>query len=63
LYNPIKYKDIFVIKWKIKSHTVGTIPKSNIKIVEREKIDTPSTQTHDLSGSKSHDNIHDKLTG
>ena len=27
-------------------HTVGTIPKSNIKIVEKGKIDTPSTQIH-----------------
>ena len=28
-----------------KYHTVGTIPKSNIKIVERVKINFPSTQT------------------
>ena len=28
-------------------HTVRTIPKSNIKIVERDKIDTPDTQIHD----------------
>jgi hypothetical protein len=26
-----------------KQHTVGTNPKSNIKIVERGKIDTPYT--------------------
>jgi hypothetical protein len=26
-----------------------TIPKSNIKIVERAKIDTPNTQIHDRS--------------
>ena len=26
-------------------HTVGTIPKSYIKIVERDKIDTPNTNT------------------
>jgi hypothetical protein len=26
-----------------KYHTVGTIPKSNIKIVARGKIDTPNT--------------------
>ena len=31
---------------KIKCHTVGTFPKSNIKIVERGKIDTPDTQIH-----------------
>jgi hypothetical protein len=28
---------------------VGLILKSNIKIVERDKIDTPSTQIHDGS--------------
>jgi hypothetical protein len=27
-----------------KYHAVGTIPNSDIKIVERGKIDTPSTQ-------------------
>jgi len=27
-----------------KCHTVGTVPKSNIKISERGKIDTPSIQ-------------------
>ena len=27
-----------------KYHTVRTIPKSNINIVEREQIDTPNTQ-------------------
>jgi len=32
---------------KTKNTTVGTIPKSNIKIVERDKIDTSSTQIHD----------------
>ena len=30
-----------------KYHTVGTIPKGNIKIVERGKIDTPDTHLHD----------------
>ena len=30
-----------------KYHTVGTVPKSNRKIVERGKIDTLSTQIHD----------------
>jgi hypothetical protein len=30
-------------------HTVGTFPKSNIKIEERGKIDTLSTEIHDLS--------------
>jgi hypothetical protein len=33
----------------IKYHIVGIIPISNIKIVERGKIDNPSTQTHDCS--------------
>ena len=32
-----------------KSHTIGTIPKSYIKIVERGKIGTSNTQTHDHS--------------
>jgi len=32
-----------------KYHTVGTIPKPTIKIVERCKIDTPNTQIHDRS--------------
>ena len=37
--------------WKTnkKYHTVETIPKSNIKIVERGKIDRPYTQIHDGS--------------
>ena len=30
-------------------HTAGTIPKSNRKIVERDKIDTSNTQVHDRS--------------
>jgi hypothetical protein len=30
-----------------KYYTVGTIPKSNIKIVEKGKIDTPNTHMHD----------------
>ena len=36
------------MKYK-KYHTVGTIPKSNTKIVEKDKIDTPNTQTRDRS--------------
>jgi hypothetical protein len=36
-------------KMKTKNTTVGTIPKSNIKIVERDKIDTSNTQIHDRS--------------
>jgi len=32
-----------------KYHKVGTIRNSNIKIVERGKIDTPNTQIHDRS--------------
>ena len=30
-------------------HIVGTFPQSNRKIVERDNIDTPSTQIHDCS--------------
>ena len=37
------------MKYK-KYHTVGTIPKSNTKIVKKpKKIDTPNTQTRDRS--------------
>ena len=32
-----------------KYHTVRTVPKSNRKIAERCKIDTPNTQMHDLT--------------
>ena len=32
-----------------KYHTVGTIHKSDIKIVERAKIDAPDIQMHDRS--------------
>ena len=32
-----------------KYHTVGTFPRSNRKIVERGRIDTPNTHIHDLS--------------
>jgi hypothetical protein len=39
---------ILWIKWKTnKYHTVGTIPKSNIKIVKRSKIDITNRQIHD----------------
>jgi hypothetical protein len=34
---------------KKKKNNVGTIPKSNRKIVERGNIDILSTQTHDRS--------------
>ena len=37
------------IKTKQKYHTVGTVPESNIKIVERGTIDTPNSQIHDCS--------------
>jgi len=30
-----------------KYHTVGTIPKSDIKIIESGKIDAPNAQMHD----------------
>ena len=39
-----KYNQIYQNK---NDHTVGTIPKSFIKIVERGKIHTPKTQIHD----------------
>jgi hypothetical protein len=32
-----------------KYHTVGTISKSNINIIERGKMDFSNTQTHDHS--------------
>ena len=41
-----------IIRNKMKNTTyltVRTISKSNIKIVERIKYDTPNTQTHDNS--------------
>jgi tRNA(Ile)-lysidine synthase TilS/MesJ len=38
------------IKWNAKKHhTVETIPKSNIKIVEKVKINTSNTKIHDCS--------------
>ena len=36
-------------KQTIKYHTVKTIPKSNIKFLERGTIDTPNAQIHDCS--------------
>ena len=43
----------FVMVWnEVKnkqSHTVGTIPKQNIKTVERNKFDTLNKQIHDCS--------------
>jgi len=30
-------------------HNVGTVPRLNRQIVERNKIDTPKTEMHDLS--------------
>jgi len=36
------------MKYKI-YHTVGTASKSEIKIVERRKMDTPNSQIHDRS--------------
>jgi hypothetical protein len=35
-----------------KHHTVGTVPKSNIKIVGRGKSDTTNKQMHDRSLSE-----------
>ena len=43
---------VLFIEWKNKKcHTVGTILKSNIKIVERDKINTLKIQIHDRSHS------------
>jgi len=39
------------VKNKKKDHTVGTVPKTNIKIADRCKIDTPNTRIDDLSVS------------
>jgi hypothetical protein len=41
--------DYLTIKWQVKTKCrhCRTIPKSNIKIVERGKIDTPTTQIYD----------------
>lgn len=36
-------------KQNIRYHTVETIAKLNIKIIERGTIDTPNTQIHDCS--------------
>jgi hypothetical protein len=42
----MKY-NIYTIKWKTKNTTLGTNPKSNIKIVERGKIGIPNSQIYD----------------
>jgi hypothetical protein len=47
--NKNNYKILMTKMKNKKYHTVETIPKLNIKIVERGKIDTPSTQIHDPS--------------
>jgi hypothetical protein len=40
---------LHIAKWKTKIiHTVGTVSKSNGKIVVRRQIDTPNTQIHDV---------------
>jgi hypothetical protein len=48
-----KFKDIFnsyTIKLKKKKkHTLKSVLKYNLKIVERDKIDTPNTHVHDHS--------------
>ena len=36
---------------KTKYHTVGTIPKSNVQIKERDKIDTPNTTKYTTAHS------------
>ena len=38
------------VKWnKMKKQKYHTVPNYNIKIVERDKIDTPKTQIHDVA--------------
>ena len=39
------------MKKKIKCHNIGTIPKSNIKIIESGKIDTSNKLIHGRSPS------------
>jgi hypothetical protein len=60
IYTNMKLNDAFFKNLQIlnkiiiknqKYHTVGTIPKSNIKIVERSKIDISNTQIHGRSFS------------
>ena len=44
------YKITFLFCYNMKSnkyHNVGTVPKSNRTMVEREKLDTPNTYLHD----------------
>jgi hypothetical protein len=45
----LSYRTSYKIFKKQKYHTVGTIPKSERKIVERDKIDSPNTQIHECS--------------
>ena len=45
-----------------KFHTVGTIPKSNIKTIDRCNIDPPSTQIHDRSQATSIPLAHKYMT-
>jgi len=54
MYDPTQYLKrncTYVLKCKKKQkyHMVGTVPKSNRKIVQRDKIDIPNTQIHDRS--------------
>ena len=52
-----QYLVIYLIRYThplalcICSQTIGTVTKSNRKIIERGKIDTPETQIHDCSFS------------
>ena len=41
----LKYHTVGTV---LKYHTVGTFLKSNIEIVERDKINIPNIQIHDL---------------
>ena len=42
----VNYHYLYHNKNKKRYHAVGTVPKSNRKMVQRCKIDTPNTQIH-----------------
>jgi cell division protein FtsL len=48
-YKTLSVSTFMMFKQQKTYHTVGTIPKSNIEIVEKGKIDTSKTQIHDCS--------------
>ena len=45
---PIRQIQLWAIKYRKKHYYCWTIPKSNRKIIERDKIDTPSTIRYDF---------------